>query len=479
MSSFEAHGPNVLLITADQHRFDAVGCNGNPHIRTPNLDRLAAEGVRFTNHMTSCPICTPARASILTGLHPRLHGAWTVGTKLDPSLPGLAHWLSARGYLTGLLGKAHLEAEKSNYVLSLDGAKPYYGFEVAQITEDIFAGPYEQWIRSEHPDHIEDMINNSHEDFRPNSNFDQDHTRMMACFASTLPEHLHQTAWIADRTIDLARRAGKEKRPFFAWCSFVDPHHPFNPPEPYASMYDPCALPPPHRRPGENEELPAGYCHVKDAPPEEYLRIKAHYYGMISHIDAHVGRILAALRQTGQLDNTIIVYTSDHGEYLGDHGLVRKGPWLYDNLLRVPMLVRLPGGRLAGRIVDELTQHEDIAPTLLTLLGMELPPSLANSFQLPGLNEKSVPPREFTVHYWPSWSSGGADIVAVRDREAKLTYWPGHGPWQLVDLLRDLDEYENIVDRPEGAPARQRLERKLLEWMLQTPHCKQPKSYAW
>lgn len=475
-------GCNVLLITTDQQRYDALGCNGNPHIRTPHLDQLAAEGINCSRHYTSNPVCTPARGSILTGLYSRSHGAVVVGQTVPPQTRGLAHILSEAGYRTGLLGKAHFEPERSGYVTRLDPTKPYYGFQHTAITEDAVEGPYLDWIRREHPEHLEAVWAQANEDLHTPRRYGQENGRLRACFTSPAPEHLHQSAWIVDQTRDFIDGARQADQPFFAWCSFVDPHHPWTPPEPFASMYDPGKLPPPKRRPGENEGLKIPYLHEDGLGDAEYRRVCAAYYAMVSHIDAHVGRLLAWLRQIGLLERTIILFTSDHGEYNGDHGLIRKNWDLYDSILRVPMLWRLPGARNAGQSRSQMMQHEDLMPTLLEMLGLPVPATAQGASQSSVLldGERSAPPRRHAYFECRTCKSAAGDgAYGVQRDHWKLVNYPLRRGWVLSNLEQDPDEYENYLGRPDARDVERELRDALLDWLCRTPRLTLPHAGYW
>jgi arylsulfatase A-like enzyme len=193
---------NILLITSDEHRFDAVGCNGNPIMKTPNLDNLANEGLNFQNHTCSAPVCTPARASILTGQYSSTHGAWHVGHTLDRNKPGLAHLLSKEGYRCGFFGKAHFEPELSQFAVNMDRSQPYYGFHDFAITEDNPAGDYVEWVQTHFPEYKDSVYQTVHEDMQRPPIPMRESGAFKAVFTSPLPEEAHQTAWIADRTMD-------------------------------------------------------------------------------------------------------------------------------------------------------------------------------------------------------------------------------------------------------------------------------------
>ena len=495
---------NILLITTDEQRFDTLGCNNNSYIKTPNLDRLATEGINFINHTCSSPICTPSRASILTGQYCRTHGAWDVGYTLDKEPIGLAGWLSEKGYECGIFGKAHFEPELSNFVENMDHNEPYYGFSKFQLTEDNLIGEYLKWIKDNHPNYYNNALKLGNESTSaPYVEYGEpmrDEGRIKAVFTSEIPENLHQTAWITDKSLDFIKQHAGKKKPFFAWCSYVDPHHPWTPPEPFASVYDPENLPVPQRKKGEDKYLPSFYFYAKDLPDSEFQRMCAAYYGMISHIDHHIGRILKYLKEINQLENTIIIFTSDHGDYNGDHGLIRKANFLFDNILKVPFLIRLPNKKSAGMIYKGNTQHEDIIPSLFEYLNIPIPDNVQGesfaSVLTKGKNGKS---REYSFFEYYKYA------VGVSKGTWKLIYYPPKTwPWKSVPQIentketfqilslpkrgngfvltnseKDPLEYDNLIGDEEYINIESELKQALFTWLLDTPLYYPKKPYPW
>ncbi len=494
---------NLLMITTDEQRFDTLGCNNNPYIKTPNLDRLAKEGINFINHTCSSPICTPSRASILTGQYCRTHGAWDVGYTLKHP-KGLAGWLSKNGYECGIFGKAHFEPELSNFVENMNHDEKYYGFSEFKLTEDNLIGEYLNWMKDHHPDHYQNALKLGNESTSaPYVDYGQplrDEGHIKAVFTSELPENLHQTAWISDKTIDFLKEHAGKKKPFFAWCSYVDPHHPWTPPEPFASMYDLKNLPLPQRKEGEEKYLPSFYFYAKNLPDSELQRMCAAYYGMISHIDHHIGRIIKYLEEINQLENTIIIFTSDHGDYNGDHGLIRKAIFMFDNILKVPFLIRLPNKKHARTIYKGNTQHEDIVPSLFEYLNIPIPEELQGesftSVLSNGVNGKS---REYSYFEYYKYA------VGVSKGPWKLIYYPSKNwPWksvpqientkesfQIISLPKrgkgfvltnseeDSLEYDNRIGDEELIDIESELKEALFKWLLETPLYYPTKPYPW
>jgi arylsulfatase A-like enzyme len=492
----------VLLIMTDQQRADTLSAAGNRVIQTPHLDWLAREGTRCARAYVQNPICMPSRATLFTGRYPRSHRVWTNGVPLPAEEVTLAHILSAAGYRTAAFGKLHFTPTggppgpgryESNQMwrdparaAELAGWRgPYYGLEHVELAigHNAPGGHYGAWLRREHPDALPL--------FKPEASR---HPRSGAhgSWKSALPAELHASTWVADRTIaylreQAANRAAGSTGPFFAVCSFPDPHHPFAPPEPWSKMYDPAAMPLPAQRAGELDDLPPHFAaHARGAwhrtgpkPPEypeglpaTHLReIVAHYYGMISLADHHIGRVLAALDDLGFAQDTLVLFTSDHGELLGDHGLLLKGPFLYEGLARVPMLWRLPGRIAAGAVLDAPVGHVDVVPTVLDLLGIATPLGVQGQSLVPALapgaaDTSSLRPwvlTEYHTGFWPDLS-----LKQISTGRYKLTHY-GHDAFgELFDLQEDPHELHNRFADAAYSAIRRDLERQLLDALFAT-----------
>ena len=462
--------PNILFITCDQLRKDALGCYGNPVIQTPNIDRLAENGVRFDRVFTAYPVCAPNRASLATGRYPSIHGLRYNGIFLPEDELTLMEVLRRRGYATYGAGKMHfgpqwrfppdggpLKDPRPEWAVSPQPEPwemPWHGFEQVQLTEDHRVGPYADYLAR----HGYDTWADPHSFTYPQH----------ICVRSVYPEEHHQTTWIGDRSIEFLESHAREQ-PFFLWTSFVHPHHPFNPPAPYDTLYDPAAMPLPlwdssevagwpqayhdkhFRTEGSHEAI--GMHKVSDA---EWQRVKAFYYGMISLIDKQVGRILETLARREMLDNTIIVFTSDHGEMLGDHHLVFKGT-TYDAVTNVPLIVARPGETAAGALRTTLANSIDLMPTLLELVDAGIPAGVQGMSLVPALRDPGVQLREATLI-----ENAGARR-SVRTADALLT-WHGAGRrGELYDLHADPDCFRNLWDAPEAAA----LQRRMLDTLIQ------------
>ncbi|MCL2647693.1 MAG: sulfatase-like hydrolase/transferase [Phycisphaerales bacterium] len=456
---------NVLMILTDEQRFDAVGCNGNSIVRTPNLDRLAAEGVNFQGHTCSNPICSPARASLLTGQYSRTHGVTTVGVQMDPASETLATWLSRAGYRCGLFGKSHLEAETTNFNWHDRKHVNYYGFHEAWLSEDNMNGPYLHWIRREHPKWEAEAWLQANEEFQPNGYGMDDQGRLNVVRSTKLPVELTQSAWITRQTERFIRESAKSSQSFFAVCSYVPPHHPFTSPEIYAKQYGASSMPKP-RRTVPSYETPIGklgrYSKVPGLSDQEIQRLTAHYYALCTMLDDQIGQLLKTLNETGVEEETLVIFTSDHGDHLGDYGLIRKSGLLFDDLLRVPLMMRVPGGG-KGKSCQGLSQHEDIAPTVLELLGMKVPETVQGR-SLAGMMRGDDSLRKYSYFEHPHFGACG-----VGDGRYKLLRYPTCNSWVLVDTHEDTMELANRLGTGACAGVADRLKESLLTWLTDMP----------
>jgi arylsulfatase len=459
------NSPNILMLMCDQLRKDALGCYGNPVIRTPHIDALAEGGVRFERMFAAYPVCAPNRASIVTGRYPSVHRLRSNGQRLPQAEVTLMEVLRDAGYATYGAGKMHFgpqwewpadgkpirDPDPSTAISPQppEDAFPWYGFDRVALTEDHRMGPYGEYLAA----HGYNVWDELHSASYPQS----------ATVRSPFPEEHHQTTWITDRALEFLdqhlngdRPAG---RPFFLWASYVHPHHPFNPPAPYDTLYDPADMPLPVWDEAEVARWPEAYRRkyfalsggheavgLCDFCDEDWQRIKAYYYGMISQIDANIGRLLDALRKHDQLENTIVLLTADHGENLGDHRLLFKGT-TYDPVTNVPAILHGPGVRQAGVQRDLLCSSIDLMPTLLELAGVAAPdPSPMQGLSLvPALDDAGHRPYDALL------IENQGVRRSVRTGDALLTWHGRDTRGELYDLAADPDCLLNLWDAPEAA----------------------------
>jgi arylsulfatase A-like enzyme len=482
--------PNILFITSDQQRGDCYGFEGR-RIRTPHLDAMARAGTRFSACITPNLVCQPSRASILTGLLPYTHGVSDNGIDLDPKIgeAGFAGALARGGYRTAFIGKAHFatshtfkatgtpECRNSDQPQGWNG--PYMGFErVELMVEGHNHWPpmkpprgqhYERWF---HKDGRGEELQRLYETQLP------PRSSAMQTFHSALPPAFHNSTWIGDRAIDYLNAYRGE--PFCLWASFPDPHHPFDAPDPWSRVHHPDEVDlPPHRaldlerRPWWHRQSLTGTPQIADhlrKIREEYSRIPvqtdrqlreliANYYGMIALIDHNVGRILLHLEALGLDRDTLVVYSTDHGDWLGDHGLILKGPMAYEGLLRIGLIFRGPGVP-SGKVVPDPVSTIDLPATFADYAGLAFPQA-KHSRSLRGLIETDRERRDFAYSEWDlraSRSGVDLDLRTVRTRTHKLTKDLRSGAGELYDLANDPHEMDNRFDDAGLAKARKELE---------------------
>ena len=450
--------PNVLLITADQLRYDCIGAAGNTVIRTPHIDALARSGVAFQNAYTPATICVPARQSILTGQAPSAHGSMTVRSAIPEGRDTLVKRLRERGYRTAAFGKMHFWPVYADY-----------GFDHMELAEQDGPG----WrIDDYHAGYLKDHglvdrwdLWDQQEGYRTQA--PRSYWESYGAAASELPEEHYHTTWIADRTIAwLEARAPSE--PFFAWTSFIKPHHPFDPPRPYDALYDPRDVPVPPRNDlwrskpllTEFEDPRLGYFDTRSMGDDDLRRVIAMYYGLITHIDHHLGRIVAALDRLGLADTTTVVFTSDHGDYLGQYGLFLKHPNVpYDALARVPLIIRPAGmsSQAAGTRASALVSTMDLLPTVLASAGVDLPEyvqgrNLTTLFDDPAASLND-----------PVFIETGS-FRAVRTERFAAIHSGSTGTTELYDVLDDPYQTKDLSSElPDIVEQHRRL---LLDWAI-------------
>jgi arylsulfatase A-like enzyme len=517
--------PNVLLIMVDQQHPGCLGYAGHPVVRTPRIDALARSGVTFSRAYVANPLCMPSRASLFTGLTTRGHRVRMNGIRLDPAIPTFAGALRQAGYRTHAAGKLHFATSNTPKGVPLDAVDPaaypeakvlwqqgrirdlplpYHGFESVDFVGGHGHGcwgDYERWLEQEHPAAV--PLFKEPATLEPPSPARMQFNRQSYKWA--LPEELHPMRWIADRTIAFLDEQGQRRastgttgnRPFFLFSSFQDPHPPFAPPAPWCYRYDPQDVPPPRRREGEFDHLPPHFrlqyestlvTQGNNGQPmretEPYrAECAAHYYGLIEMVDQQVGRILDALQRNGLEDDTVVIFTADHGEALGDHGMWGKGPYHFDGVIRVPLLVRWPGHSQAGTVHAGVVSLLDLSPTFLDLAGVSIPDGA-----VPGQPPEApqAPPA------WPGRSlkqllETGQDTVPARSAlveededylgfrmrtlvtgRYRLTAYSGQPYGEMFDLQEDPHEYHNLWDAPGHAGLRDELRLTLLDKLMDT-----------
>jgi arylsulfatase len=435
--------PNILWICTDQQRFDTIASLGNPHIRTPNLDKLVKSGVAFTHAYCQSPACTPSRASFLTGMYPdTVHGCMNGNDYWDDAAPLITKTLANAGYDCGLAGKLHLSATGRR-----TEKRPDDGYRVFHWSHD----PEDRWpVGHEYCDWLREQ--------------GMDYNSLIREHGS-IPAPLHQTTWCARMAADFIRE--NRNGPWLFSLNCFAPHSldgKMYPPKDYVKRFDVESLPGPYFRDSDLEaqkRLKGVDFQTKSTKygKKEAKLYQAEYWALIEHIDENIGRLMDVLEETGQRDNTIVIFTSDHGESLGDHGLRRKGCRFYEGLARVPLIISWPARFKQGLKSDALVELTDIVPTLLEATGLPVPEDMHGKSLMSILEGKTDPHmhREFARSIYYRALSGTTYASMIRTRDYKLVVYHGHPMGELFDMQQDPHEFNNLWNNPACADVRFRL----------------------
>ncbi len=430
--------PNLLFYCTDQQRFDTIAALGNPHVRTPTLDALVHSGTAFTHAYCQSPICTPSRASFMTGMYPsRVHNCRNGNGSWDNHPPLISKLIAEAGYDCGMIGKFHLQSSGHRTEPRLDDGYRYWKFSHAPRDDWKTGHDYADWVRAQGGDL--DELRNSED---------------------RVPTELHQTTWTSQRAIEFLSE--ERTGPWMLTLNPYDPHPPFIPPRSYREQFDPASLPGPYFQDSDLAEQ-AKFAAVDFQTQPEHpdcfdgRNVQALYYAMIAQIDDQFARILHHLRETNQLDNTAVIFTSDHGEMLGDHGLLYKGCRFFEGLVRVPLIFSWPGHIQANIQSDALVELTDLSATLLELAGVTPPEAMQGRSLLPILTGDASP-RHHRDHvrceYYDALDAhfvngDGTFATMYRNRRYKLALYHGHNLGELYDLEDDPHEFQNLWHQPD------------------------------
>ncbi len=517
--------PNFLFFITDQQRWDHVGYAGNRVLRTPFIDSIAEGGSWLSRFYVSSPTCMSNRAAFMTGRIPRVNGVRYNGIPLDLDSVTFVDLLLAAGYRTALIGKSHLqgmisepakvpreafadelrapppdlaEAMRSRHSRDDYSAEmslglvqperkaeirtPYYGFEDVALClghGDLVTGHYSEWLDRKAPGlNLQPGLAGA----RAVSD-----VGAAQVYQTAIPESLYPTRFVEEETVEwLERHASGGGAPFFLQCSFPDPHHPFTPPGQYYSMYDPDEVEPP----------PSFFSPTREATPpqallwDEFARgvestrwtfpfvtgepqardMVAKTYGQITMIDDAVGNVLESLERLGLAGNTVVCFLSDHGEYLGDHGLMLKGPMQYQSVVRTPFVWRDPDPRFNRGRIDELGSTVDLARTVLARAGLRPYNGIQGIDLCPLFRGKGAIRDHVLVEYTTQYPYLGLDdlvtVTTLIDRRWRLSVWQNRDWGELYDLASDPHELANLWDDPATATVKEGL-------LLKTVHALQ------
>ena len=506
--------PNILFFITDQQRADWLGCYGHPVLQTPNIDGIAEQGMRFDDFYVASPVCMPNRASLMTGRYPSLHGLRYNGCCLPAHATTFVDVLAGHGYRTASIGKSHLQpftgidaeprvdrdelgrldeavrfempffAEEQAHLArgneQVAFPTPYYGFQsVDMLTAHGFksGGHYTQWLLAQSPDGLSLLD--------PKNQLKHNYSCPQAV-RLPIPEALYTTSYVKEKALDFLHKTEASDTPFFAFVSFNDPHHPFNPPGKYWDMYNPDDFP----VPPDYEELinpieplqrvrtdylaglpPKTMETVFMATPHQIQEAMALTAGLITMIDDAIGDILEKLKETGKFDNTIIIFTSDHGDFLGDHSLMLKGAIPYRGVTRVPFIWSDPKDRRKSSC-DALTSTLDVSASLIERVGAKPYWGMQGQSLCPLLNGEAESRDQYLIEYEDGMSRFGFDepafVRSLLTRTHRLTLYRGQDFGELYDLEHDPLEQHNLFTDAGFTSLKAELTERLLQEMMQS-----------
>lgn len=443
---------NILHLFSDQQRFDTIAAHGNPTIRTPHLDRLVNEGVSFSRAYSPSPECVPARACMITGHYPGRTGCFSNADKMPPAeQPSFMDRLTQAGYQTHGIGKCHFTPD-NNALRGFSSRESQEEIPRDRTSDDYARTLVERdygWVLEPHGIRGEMY-------YIPQP--------------SLLPEKEHPTHWIGDRAVDFVHKQNDATEPWYLYASFIHPHPPFAPPVPWHKLYRAPDMPLPDI-PENSDEL---ICFInrfqnrykyRDCGGLDLNLIRcqrAYYYACISFIDAQVGRILQTLEATGQLENTLILYGADHGEYLGDYGCFGKRG-MHQASARIPLIVRWPDGFAAGTSCDTPTSLVDLAPTFTDTAGLTSEPGTFDGLPLRDIVEGSTERKRVFSQYHRSENG----LYMVVERRWKYIYSAPDQKEFLFDLDEDSCEHCNLATSHEAHPQLARLRTLCQNWVTE------------
>lgn len=441
--------PNILFLMADQHRGDCVGVDGNRAISTPSLDGIARQGARFSNAYSSTPTCTPARSGLLTGLSPWNHGMLAYGNVARQYPFEMPRALANAGYYTFAIGKLHYSPQRN-----LHGFHGALLDESGRVQSPEFRSDYRSWFATEAPNLNPDATGVGFNDYNAN--------------AYVLPERLHPTAWTGRSAVNFIE-SYQRPEPFFLKVSFARPHSPYDPPRRLLDRYRNAPLPKANvaKWAGryEKRSWPANDIWHGRMPDSEIQLSRAGYYGSVTFIDEQIGHILESLDRRKMLENTLIIYTSDHGDMTGDHNLWRKS-YAYEASARVPMLMRWPKGLGGGKRAQTITQPvelRDIFATFLEASGAGSPLPIDGRSMLPLTHGKTEAWREYIDLEHGVCYDKTNQWTALTDGRQKYIFHGFSGEEQMFDLTVDRAEMNDLAGDPAHTANLRRWRQRMIE----------------
>lgn len=488
--------PNILFICTDQQRGDSLNCTGASWAVTPNLDKLAGEGALFSRCYVQNPVCSPSRASLFTGKYVANHGLHANGVPLPAHHKLFTRTLADAGYDCGMIGKQHLSpCDSWQTEPRFDDGYSYFQWAHGPNHRAV-ENDYHAWLRATQPTIYADIF--------PDKGANESTAYSNKANTGTPIDHVikeaHYSHWVAECAQTFIKQNREQNKPFCLVANFFDPHHSFGAPQEFRDLIDADSIPDPVTREDELDNKPSeqtfysqtSYAGVapgfQDYTKDQIKEIRAQYWAMIALVDYEVGRILRTLDDAGLTDNTMVVFTSDHGEMLGNHQQLLKGPQLYDDLTHVPLVIRWPEKVNAGQRIEQLVQWIDLPATFLDVAACASGQGVQGESLMPIFNEQSSAWRDWALsEYRDSGFTTDPKIMTtmLRHDQWKLIIWhgspatDGQRDGELYDLSADPHELHNLFHVPEHANLRRQLKLKLLNVMAETEDRSEPQKRAW
>jgi len=436
--------PNVLVLYTDQQRVETLGCYGNPIAKTPNIDALAMEGALFKNFFINSPVCMSSRACFLSGRYSSSHGVGTNGVTVPENLMTINKIMKPYGYHTAQLGKLHF---LPHIFRDHRDVHPDYGFDTIIISDEpgCYDDSYIKWVEMIDPEQIPKVRTSLPSPARrlkaagvgrqPSYSEVKRHTHTPYVFEGR--EDLTHTAFVTDLALNYLESRKNHTEPFFCIVGFYAPHAPLNPPQRFIDMYRLKDMPTPCKAPHEKwaqEEF-------EKMSEDDWRGVWQHYLALTSHIDESVGKIIQKLKEIGKYEETIIVFTSDHGEHMGDHGRIQKGMPGYDCIINVPFIISYPKAIKPGQVLEQLCESVDFVPTILDYCGIQIPPFIQGSSLKPLLEGRiNEFKEEILVEMFEPF---GKKETTIRTKRYKY-YFSSDGEELLFDLVNDPLEFNDL-----------------------------------
>lgn len=452
--------PNVLLLYTDQQRWDSLGCYGNPFAISPNLDQLAQQGARLGHFYINNPVCAPSRMSFLTGRYPSSLGIGCNGIAFpEKDAMPINRLLSRYNYHTAQIGKLHFDPHTT-----CDHRDPghTYGFDTFILSDEpgCYEDAYIQWVETHFPEELDAIraglphYAQQLQEIRGISRSGDRQQDVHEPYVYPGSEQTTHTAFVATETCEFLKSSSDN--PFFCIAGFYAPHTPINPPKRFLDMFSPSDMPLPKLG---SQEQKASF--LSDISDKKWAEIVTSYYALCTHVDDQIGRILKTLDEVGKTENTIVVFTSDHGEYLGDHGRIQKWMPGHDCVARVPFIIRYPGVIPQGTVVDQIVEGVDFVPTILDYCAVQIPTFVQGKSVKPVLQGQTTAHKDAALIEYFEPCKSGTHSSSIKTKEY-LYCISEAGDEVLYDRKNNPEENMNVADSDEYQEVLSKMRKRLI-----------------